>query len=114
MNVNLFALRCITAAFEDHGVDKDTLLAWGHELGLIEADIWDDANEMYITGHTREFGSIEFTPQSYDPRPKDENKAKGGYARAASLSPSRRSEIALNAAQIRWGTKPKPPTQSQD
>jgi hypothetical protein len=31
---------------------------------------------------------------------------KGGRARAASLSPERRSEIALKAAQTRWKKKP--------
>ncbi len=35
---------------------------------------------------------------------KDESKAKGGTARAAALSPSRKSEIAKRAAEIRWGT----------
>ncbi len=31
------------------------------------------------------------------------NKAKGGYARAAKLSPERRREIALKANAARWG-----------
>lgn len=30
-------------------------------------------------------------------------KARGGFARAATLSPERRTEIAKNAAKIRWG-----------
>ena len=33
----------------------------------------------------------------------DESKAKGGFARANSLSPQERSEIARRAAQSRWG-----------
>ena len=32
----------------------------------------------------------------------DEGKAKGGFARAAALSPQRRQEIARKAAIIRW------------
>lgn len=38
---------------------------------------------------------------------KDEQKAKGGYARAEKLSPERRQEIARNAAQKRWSAEPK-------
>jgi hypothetical protein len=38
------------------------------------------------------------------PRPKDNSgKVKGGLARAAALSPERRSEIARKAAKARWG-----------
>ena len=33
---------------------------------------------------------------------------KGGFARAAKLSPRKRKEIARKAAQSRWGTKAKP------
>jgi hypothetical protein len=36
------------------------------------------------------------------PRIKDVRRAKGGKARAAALSPERRSEIAKTAANIRW------------
>src|SRR5262245_16468235 len=36
------------------------------------------------------------------PREKDLRKAPGGYARAASLTPERRSEIASIAATERW------------
>ena len=32
--------------------------------------------------------------------------AKGGNARAAALSPKRRSEIAREAAEARWGMRP--------
>ncbi len=32
---------------------------------------------------------------------------KGGRARAASLTPARRSQIARLAARARWGSKPK-------
>ena len=35
---------------------------------------------------------------------KDESKVKGGKARAAALTPEKRSEIAKNAAKTRWGT----------
>lgn len=38
---------------------------------------------------------------------KNESKAKGGRARAASLSPEKRKEIAKMAANTRWGTLPK-------
>ena len=42
-------------------------------------------------------------------RPRQSNKAKGGRvggaARAAALSPTRRSEIARNAAEARWTAK---------
>ena len=34
------------------------------------------------------------------------DRANGGHARAASLSPERRSEIASHVAQTRWGAKP--------
>ena len=37
-------------------------------------------------------------------RAKDESRAKGGHARAASLSPERRKDIARQAAKARWGT----------
>ena len=33
---------------------------------------------------------------------------KGGVARAQSLSPERRREIAINAAKARWDTSPSP------
>ncbi|MFN8926302.1 MAG: hypothetical protein ACK5WM_12185, partial [Rhodospirillales bacterium] len=35
--------------------------------------------------------------------PKDEGKARGGLARAASLTSERKSEIARAAAEARWG-----------
>lgn len=35
---------------------------------------------------------------------------KGGLARAASLTPERRREIARDAAHKRWNTEPPPPT----
>lgn len=35
----------------------------------------------------------------------DEGRRRGGLARAASLSPERRAEIAQNAARARWGKK---------
>ena len=35
---------------------------------------------------------------------KNQNKAKGGKARAAALSPEKRKEIGENAARARWGT----------
>jgi len=48
-------------------------------------------------------GEIEDTVE----RPRQPNKAKGGRvggkARAASLTPERRSEIAIAAAAARWG-----------
>lgn len=34
--------------------------------------------------------------------------SKGGYARAASLSPSKRSQIAKKAAQARWSLRATP------
>jgi hypothetical protein len=36
------------------------------------------------------------------------SRAIGGHARAASLSPERRAEIASNAAAVRWAKKPVP------
>lgn len=36
----------------------------------------------------------------------DKGASKGGHARAASLSPKRRTEIATQAAQVRWLNKP--------
>jgi hypothetical protein len=36
----------------------------------------------------------------------DPNKVKGGYARAANMSPERRSEIARAAAKARWALSP--------
>lgn len=44
---------------------------------------------------------------------KDEAKARGGHARAESLSPEERSEIAKRAAQARW-SKPEPPEVDED
>ena len=48
-------------------------------------------------------GEIE---ETYDETPRQPNKAKGGRkggkARAASLTPERRSEIAMVAASARW------------
>ena len=38
-----------------------------------------------------------------DPVPEPTGSAKGGAARAASLTPKRRSEIAKQAAAARWG-----------
>lgn len=40
---------------------------------------------------------------SYDDTTKDEGKSRGGLARAASLTPERKSEIARTAAVARWG-----------
>ena len=41
-----------------------------------------------------------------DDKPKDESRAIGGRARAAALSPERRTEIARQAADARWGKTP--------
>ena len=38
-----------------------------------------------------------------EPEPVDEKARKRGEARAAKLSPERRSEIAKKAAEARWG-----------
>ena len=40
------------------------------------------------------------------PAAKQPGRAKGGKARAAKLSPERRSEIAKAAARKRWGNRP--------
>lgn len=42
------------------------------------------------------------------------NQSVGGYARALSLSPQRRSEIARNAAESRWGKLKKDEGHGQD
>lgn len=36
-----------------------------------------------------------------------ESQVKGGHARALSLSPKERSDIARRAAEARWGSKPR-------
>jgi len=62
---------------------------------------------------------LESTGQSpkHEPKPRDPTKnpnavalgrlggLKGGAARAAALSPKKRSQIAAKAAQARWGKK---------
>lgn len=63
--------------------------------------------------------TLQHLIEKYDepaPKPKKKNPAavalgrlggkRGGKARAAALSPKRRSEIARKAAEKRWGTKP--------
>lgn len=45
---------------------------------------------------------------SNEPLNHDDGARKGGKARAAKLSPARRSEIAKAAAQRRWAAKPEP------
>lgn len=49
--------------------------------------------------------TVAFTPYAMKalyPNVAHVNKAKGGHARAASLAPARRSEIARKAARTRW------------
>jgi hypothetical protein len=62
---------------------------------------------------------LESTGQSekFTPKEKEKNPAavalgrlgglKGGIARAAKLTPRKRSQIAAKAAKARWGDKPK-------
>jgi hypothetical protein len=49
-----------------------------------------------------------------DQSEKDASKAKGGHARAESLSKSRRREIARKAAETRWSSAPKILHESED
>lgn len=65
----------------------------------------------------RELRALKVTPEGeIEPGVKNEGHAKGpaagGAARAAALSPSRRSEIARTAASARWAKTPNnaPPT----
>ena len=59
------------------------------------------------------FRVVQEATGQIEPKPKQDFKAlgmlgglKGGRARAAKLSPERRTEIARKAAQARWGKRP--------
>jgi hypothetical protein len=65
-----------------------------------------DAIARAITVAKIATGEIEETPADPDTEANRRGGLKGGRARADSLTPERRSEIARKAAAKRWGKKP--------
>jgi hypothetical protein len=78
-----------------------------HFVGIVEATRFSKAMAEAISLASRwQDGSfVAPSEKSVESSPVGDYHSKGGKARAESLTPERRSEIAQNAAGIRWQCK---------
>ena len=81
------------------GIDKD--LHQAHESALKEAE--SDAMKRALMTFGNPFGLALYDKTQANVTTAAPGKAAGGHARAESLSPERRTEIAKGAAEARWG-----------
>lgn len=85
--------RCIDATLIEY-IEKG-LISKGVYSSFLSFTFCNDAAKRII--------SEQLTPQNMGKELGRSGGKKGGPARASSLTPERRSEIAQKAAQVRWG-----------